>query len=112
MTSLKKWMLALTVMSASVLVHAADDKVVDPSLGQAGNKDKKSHALNDRFSSADSGGQGEDHGWAAHLGQARHQLGYSAAYQTVSSAYNGIKLRQDTLGRYDLWEAVGGRINT
>jgi len=109
MTSLKKWMLALTVMSASALVHAADDKLADPNLGQAGNKDKKSHALNDRFSSV---GQNEDHDWAAHLGQARQQVGFSAAYQTVSSAYNGIKLRQDTLGRYDLWEPVGGRINT
>jgi len=109
MTSLKRWMIALTVMSASALVHAADDNFTSLTFGQPGNKVKKALGLNGHFNLSQASEATHDNGWTQHLGQPNPALGYRVAYQNVSGSCNGIKLPQDTLhGGYDLSYPVGG----
>ena len=106
MTTLKKLLLAFTVMGASVAAHASDDNFSSLTFGQ-NNKLKKANAFN--FNYPDAGGVVKDSAWGVHLAQQNSRGHYYANYDNVSGTYNGIKLRQENLlGVYDLSDTVGG----
>ena len=110
MTSLKKLLLAFTVLSASAAAHATDDTFAGLTLGQTSDKVKKSHALNDNLDHPNADGViGKDTTWGVRLGKQNNQGRYYATYDNVSGSHNGIKLRQENLlGSYDLFYPVGG----
>ena len=110
MTSLKKLLLAFTVLSASAAAHATDDTFAGLTLGQTSDKVKKSHALNDNLGHPNADGAiGKDTTWGVRLGKQNNQGRYYATYDNVSGSHNGIKLRQENLlGSYDLFYPVGG----
>ncbi|QDH67181.1 hypothetical protein [Pseudomonas azotoformans] len=96
MTAIKKLMLALTMLSATVGAQASDGAFA--AFGRE--KTKKSSILMQRVSIEDAGSQPTP--WGQSLGQATPQPSYRAGYEHLSGRFNGIKLRpQDLQGRYD-----------
>jgi opacity protein-like surface antigen len=110
MTTLKKLLLAFTVMGASVAAHATDDNFASLTFGQTSDKVKKSSALDANLNHPNADGViGKDNTWGVRLGQQNSQGRYYATYDNVSGSHNGIKLRQENLlGSYDLFYPVGG----
>ncbi|MBD9441049.1 hypothetical protein [Pseudomonas sp. PDM04] len=110
MTTLKKLLLAFTVMGASVAAHATDDNFASLTFGQTSDKVKKSNALDANLNHPNADGViGKDNTWGVRLGQQNSQGRYYATYDNVSGSHNGIKLRQENLlGSYDLFYPVGG----
>ena len=100
MTTFKKLMLAVTMLSASVAVQASDGSLVI----QDNNRIKKSSSVSaglDHVSFNDAGGQGSP--WGQPLGRATPSSPYYAGYENISGRFNGTKLRQQDLqGRYDV----------
>ncbi|WP_448111469.1 hypothetical protein [Pseudomonas lini] len=110
MTTLKKLLLAFTMMGASVAAHADTTNFAGLSFGQTSDKVKKSSALNDNLNHPNADGViGKDNTWGVRLGQQDSKGRYYATYDNVSGSHNGIKLRQENLlGSYDLFYPVGG----
>jgi opacity protein-like surface antigen len=110
MTTLKKLLLAFTVMGASVAAHADTTNFAGLTFGQTSDKVKKSSALNDNLNHPNADGViGKDNTWGLRVGQQDSQGRYYATYDNVSGSHNGIKLRQENLlGSYDLFYPVGG----
>ena len=108
MTHFKKLILAMTVLGASAVVHAADDNFASLTLGQTSDKVKKSSLLNSNLDHPNANGAiGKDTTWGARLGQQNNDRRYYATYDNVSGSHNGIKLRQENLlGSYDLFLPV------
>jgi hypothetical protein len=100
MTTFKKLMLAVTMLSASAAIQASDGKLVT----QDGNRFKKSSSMSaglDHVSFTDNSGQGSS--WSQPLGRAAPSSPYYAGYENISGRFNGTKLRQQDLhGRYDV----------
>ena len=97
MTAIKQLMLALSMLSATAGVQAADCAFA----GFGGEKTKKSSTLIQRVSFEESGSQPAP--WGQSLGLATPQPAYRAGYEHLTAQYNGIKLRpQDLQGRYDI----------
>jgi len=108
MTHFKKLILAMTVLGASAVVHAADDNFASLTLGQTSDKVKKSSLLNSNLDHPNANGViGKDTTWGLRLGQQNNDRRYYATYDNVSGSHNGIKLRQENLlGSYDLFLPV------
>ncbi|WP_300626780.1 hypothetical protein [Pseudomonas sp.] len=97
MTAIKKLMLALTMLSATVGVQASDSTFA--AFGRE--KTKKSSNLIHRVSFEEVSVQAAP--WGQSLGASTPQPGYRTGYAHLSGQYNGIKLRpQDMQGRYDI----------
>ena len=97
MTAIKKLMLALTMLSATAGVQAADSALA--AFGSE--KTRKSSNLIHRVSFDDVSNQAAP--WGQSLGLAAPQPGYRSGYAHLTGHYNGIKLRpQDLQGRYDI----------
>ncbi|MGC5704206.1 hypothetical protein J4P02_28800 [Pseudomonas sp. NFXW11] len=103
MTSLKKLILAFTVLGASAAAQAADSNFAGLTFGQTSDKVKKSSQLNDNLGHPNADGViGKDNTWGARFGRQNDQGRYYATYDYVSGSHNGIKLRQQNLlGSYD-----------
>ncbi|MQA55668.1 outer membrane beta-barrel protein [Pseudomonas piscis] len=103
MTSLKKLLLAFTVLGASAAAQAADSNFASLSFGQTSDKIKKSGSLNNNLGHPNADGViGKDNTWGLRVGQQNDQGRYYATYDYVSGSHNGIKLRQQNLlGSYD-----------
>ncbi|OPA99388.1 hypothetical protein BFW87_03965 [Pseudomonas fluorescens] len=97
MTAIKKLMLALTMLSATAGVQAADG----PFAAFGNEKTKKTSTLIQRVSFEDAGSQPAP--WGQSLGYTATQPDYRTGYEHLTGQYNGIKLRpQDVQGRYDI----------
>ncbi|KTC62919.1 hypothetical protein AO262_08490 [Pseudomonas fluorescens ABAC62] len=97
MTSIKKLMLALTMLSATAGVQAADGAFA----GFGREKSKKTSTLIQRVSFEEASSQPTP--WGQSLGSAAPQPGYRAGYAHLSGQFNGIKLPPQALqGRYDV----------
>ena len=110
MTTFKKLMLAMTVLSASAVAQAADENFASITLGQTSDKVKKSSLLNSNLDRPNANGViGKDTTYGVRLGQQNNDRRYYATYDNVSGSHNGIKLRQENLlGSYDLFLPVTG----
>ena len=108
MTTFKKLMLAMTVLSASAVVQAADENFASITLGQTSDKVKKSSLLNSNLDHPNANGViSKDTTYGVRLGQQNNDRRYYATYDNVSGTHNGIKLRQENLlGSYDLFLPV------
>ena len=97
MTVIKQLMLALTMLSATAGVQAADGAFA----AFGGEKTKKSSTMLQRVSFEEVGSQPAP--WGQSLGLAIPQPGYRAGYEHLTGQFNGTKLRpQDLQGRYDI----------
>lgn len=97
MTAIKKLMLALTMLSATAGVQAAEGAFA--AFGKE--KTRKTSTLIQRVSVEDVGSQPAP--WGQSLGLVTPQPGYRAGYEHLTGQFNGIKLRpQDLQGRYDI----------
>ena len=97
MTAIKQLMLALTMLSATAGVQAADGAFA--AFGKE--KTRKASTLIQRVSFDESGSQPTP--WGQSLGHATPQPAYRAGYQHLTGQFNGSKLRpQDLQGRYDI----------
>jgi opacity protein-like surface antigen len=105
MTTLKKLILAITVLGASAVVQAADSNFASLTYGQTSDKVKKSNQLNSNLNNPNANGViGKDNTWGVRLGQQSDEARYYATYDNVSGSHNGIKLRQENLlGSYDMF---------
>ncbi|KTC39128.1 MAG: outer membrane beta-barrel protein [Pseudomonas sp.] len=103
MTSLKKLILAFTVLGASAAAQATDSNFASLTLGQTSDKIKKSGALNSNLGHPNTDGViGKDTTWGLRVGQQNDQGRHYATYDYVSGSHNGVKLRQQNLlGSYD-----------
>ncbi|MGO4002431.1 MULTISPECIES: membrane protein [Pseudomonas] len=108
MTTFKKIMLAMTVLSASAVAQAADENFASITLGQTSDKVKKSSLLNSNLDHPNANGViSKDTTYGVRLGQQNNDRRYYATYDNVSGTHNGIKLRQENLlGSYDLFLPV------
>ena len=108
MTTFKKIMLAMTVLSASAVAQAADENFASITLGQTSDKVKKSSLLNSNLDHPNASGViSKDTTYGVRLGQQNNDRRYYATYDNVSGTHNGIKLRQENLlGSYDLFLPV------
>ena len=108
MTTFKKIMLAMTVLSASAVAQAADENFASITLGQTSDKVKKSSLLNSNLDHPTANGViSKDTTYGVRLGQQNNDRRYYATYDNVSGTHNGIKLRQENLlGSYDLFLPV------
>ena len=108
MTTFKKIMLAMTVLSASAVAQAADENFASITLGQTSDKVKKSSLLNSNLDHLNANGViSKDTTYGVRLGQQNNDRRYYATYDNVSGTHNGIKLRQENLlGSYDLFLPV------
>ena len=108
MTHFKKLILAMTVLGASAVVHAADDNFASLTLGQTSDKVKKSNALDQNLNHPNADGAiAKATTYGLRLGRQNDQGRYYATYDNVSGSHNGIKLRQENLlGSYDLFYPV------
>jgi len=110
MKSLNTLLAALTVLGASMTVHAADDTFASVTYGQTSDKVRKSGQLGTNLGNLNSDGIiGKDDTWGVRLGRINDQGRYYATYDNVSGTHNGVKLRQENLlGSYDLFYPVTG----
>ncbi|WP_025126980.1 outer membrane beta-barrel protein [Pseudomonas sp. PH1b] len=108
MTSLKKLILAFTVLGASAAAQAADSNFASLTFGQTSDKVKKSTQLNSNLGHPNADGViGKDNTWGIRAGRQNDQARYYATYDYVSGSHNGIKLRQQNLlGSYDMFLPV------
>lgn len=108
MTSIKKMILAFTVLGASAAAQAADSNFAGLSYGLTSDKVSKSSLLNNNLGHPDSDGViAKDSTFGVRFGQLNDQARYYATYEYVSGSHNGIKLRQQNLlGSYDMFLPV------
>jgi len=108
MTSLKKMILAFTVLGASAAAQAADSNFAGLSYGLTSDKVSKSSLLNNNLGHPNADGViGKDSTYGVRFGQQNDQARYYATYDYVSGSHNGIKLRQQNLlGSYDMFLPV------
>jgi opacity protein-like surface antigen len=109
MTGLKKLLLAITVMGASTAAFASDENFASFTLGQTSDKVKKSHALGENLDRPHTNKIIDKNGtYGIRLGRQNNDGRIYATYDNVSSAHNGIKLRQENLlGSYDVFSPLG-----
>lgn len=110
MNTLKKILVAMTVLGASAVVQAADTNFASLTYGQTSDKVKKSNSLDTNLNNPNTDGIiGKDNTWGVRLGQQSDASRYYATYDNVSGTHNGIKLRQENLlGSYDVFLPVTG----
>lgn len=110
MKSLNTLLAVLTVLGASMTVHAADDTFASVTYGQTSDKVRKSGLLSNNLGGLNSDGIiGKDDTWGVRLGRINDQGRYYATYDNVSGTHNGVKLRQENLlGSYDVFYPVTG----
>lgn len=102
MTMFKKLMLVFTMLGAGAAVQASDDSFAGLRTGQGGEKLKRSASAGIRVTALE-GVTVQDAPWSAHLSSSRSLPDYAAGYGVATTAYNGIKLRQENLpGSYDV----------